>query len=268
MVRDPRYGTATNIWQIGLIMQVLMRKPPNRVPDWQNFTTYQSKATYRLATGGLTVGSILDEGQDGQEGARSLYSRELRSLIAECLLLAPPHRILPRELVERTAEGVSTWQMSLGTTLGPPFPQWQEPVVSAQWLEEQSDVDPLQAAFQALRLQVNQLRQQRAARPPVLPRPAQAGPAGPANAVAGRTLRVIVQTKPKYGGLIRGGHKIFAVENVSEDTTVVQVKDTLERQKCGIKATGMNIMCGRTLMANHQTLGEFPGLNTVRAMDA
>jgi hypothetical protein len=67
----------------------------------------------------------------------------------------------------------------------------------------------------------------------------------------GRTLRVIVQTKPKSGdGLIRGGHKIFAVENVSEDTTVVQVKDTLERQKCGIKATGMNMMCGRTLMAN------------------
>jgi hypothetical protein len=226
MVRDPRYGTATNIWQIGLIMQVPIRKPPNRVPDWQNFTTYQSKATYGLATGGLTVGSILDEEQDGQEGARSLYSRELRSLIAECLLLAPAHRILPRELVERTAEGVSTWQMSLGTTLSPPFPQWQEPVVSAQWLEGRDDVDPLQAAFQALRLQVNQLRQQRAARPPVLPRPAQAqapqaGPAGPANAVAGRTLRVIVQTKPKYAGLIRGGHKIFAVENVSEDTTVV-----------------------------------------------
>jgi hypothetical protein len=86
MVRDPRYGTATNIWQIGLTMQVLMRKPPNRVPDWQHFTTSQSKATYRLATGGLAVGSILDEEQDWQVGARSLYSRELRPLIAECLL--------------------------------------------------------------------------------------------------------------------------------------------------------------------------------------
>ncbi|KAH8758114.1 hypothetical protein BGZ57DRAFT_996250 [Hyaloscypha finlandica] len=65
------------------------------------------------------------------------------------------------------------------------------------------------------------LRQQRAARPPALPRPAQAqapqaGPAGSANAAIGRALRVIVQTKLKYGGLIRGGHKIIAV---------VQVKD-------------------------------------------
>jgi hypothetical protein len=77
-----------------------------------------------------------------------------------------------------------------------------------------------------------------------------------------------VQTKLKYGKLIRGGHKIIAVENVSEHTTVVQVKDVLERQKCGIKATGMSMMCGRTLMANHQTLGGFPGLNTVRALGA
>jgi hypothetical protein len=77
-----------------------------------------------------------------------------------------------------------------------------------------------------------------------------------------------VQTKLKYGGLIRGGHKIIAVENVSEHTTVVQAKDTLKRQKCGIKATGINMRCGRTLMANHQTLGDFPGLHTVRAMDA
>jgi hypothetical protein len=45
--------------------------------------------------------------------------------------------------------------MPLGTTLGPPLPQWQEPVVSAQLLEGQDDFDPLQAAFQALRLQVN-----------------------------------------------------------------------------------------------------------------
>jgi hypothetical protein len=58
-----------------------------------------------------------------------------------------------------------------------------------------------------------------------------------------------VQTKPKYCGLIRGGHKITVVENVSEQTTVVQVKATLERQQCGIKAKGLNAMFGRTLMA-------------------
>ncbi|KAH8770411.1 hypothetical protein F5882DRAFT_442066 [Hyaloscypha sp. PMI_1271] len=73
------------------------------------------------------------------------------------------------------------------------------------------------------------LRQQRAARPPALPRPAQAqapqaGPAGSANAAIGRALRVIVQTKLKYGGLIRGGHKIIAV---------VQVKDALVGRNVG-----------------------------------
>jgi hypothetical protein len=48
---------------------------------------------------------------------------------------------------------------------------------------------------------------------------------------------------------------------------VVQVKDMLERQRCGIKATSMNLMAGRTLMKNFQALGEFPGVDNVRAME-
>jgi hypothetical protein len=77
-----------------------------------------------------------------------------------------------------------------------------------------------------------------------------------------------VQTKPKYDGLVAGGHKMFVVEEVGVNTTVVQIKDILERKGCGINATGMNMMHGTKLMLNHQTLGEFPGLDAVRAMDA
>jgi hypothetical protein len=55
---------------------------------------------------------------------------------------------------------------------------------------------------------------------------------------------------------------------VSEKTTVEQVKDMLERKGCSIKATEMNMMCGRALMRDDQTLGVFPGADAVRVMDA
>jgi hypothetical protein len=293
MVQNPHYGTPTNIWQIGLIMQVLMRKPPGGRPDWPNYTTYKSTATPRLKCGGPTAGSLLDAEQD-YTGCNSIYSRELRSLIAECLILTPANRIPVQELVKRTVDGIASVQMSMGTVLGgPALSKWQEPVLSEQWLSGQNGVDPLASGFEASQIQGNQQRGQHAAtRPPVLPMPAppapprpqaqaqapQAGPAQaagpaarptrPANASPFNRLRVIAQTKPKYSGLVAGGHKIFVVEDVNVNTTVVQVKDILERKGCGIKATGMNMMYGTKLMLNHQTLGEFPGLDAVRAMDA
>jgi len=57
------------------------------------------------------------------------------------------------------------------------------------------------------------------------------------------------------------------LDKVTENTTVVEVKDILEKNRCRIKATGMNLMFG-TLMLNHQTLGAFPGVDVARAMDA
>lgn len=57
------------------------------------------------------------------------------------------------------------------------------------------------------------------------------------------------------------------MDKVTENTTVVEVKDILEKNRCRIKATGMNLMFG-TLMLNHQTLGAFPGVDVARAMDA
>lgn len=201
--------------------------------------------------------------------------------------------------MKRTEQGLNTVQMSMSTVLGPPLGQWQEPVVSAQWLEVQNENGSLPGEFQALQIGGNAKRNRGVKRPPVVAKPVQvvaprggsspegaqaqappaqniqAGPSRPvptppraANAAPRKALRVIVQTKPKYGGLVGGGHKIFTLEPVSEKTTVVQVKDMLERKGCGIKATSMNMMCGRTLMRDHQTLGEFPGADAVRAMDA
>ncbi|KAE9367894.1 kinase-like protein [Stipitochalara longipes BDJ] len=302
-IRDPKYGSATNIWQIGLIMQTLMRR--RRSPDWQNYTMYQSTATPRLANGGKTVGLNLDAEQDYLPYG-SIYSRSLRNLIAECLLLTPASRPSPQELVKRTAEGTDTMQMSKAQILGPPLPQWQEPVVSAEWLQPDA-VDPLAAALRRLQVQP-------ANRPPVIPQPApivpaaaataqaaatqasatqagtiapsqnvaapagdtqaaaaQARPSRPllsnANAAPPRTLRVIVQTKSRFGGMVAGTHKAYTLR-VTEATTVVQVKDMLDRQRCGIKVTSMNLMAGRTLMRDFQTLGEFPGLDNVRAMES
>ena len=262
----------------------MMRR--RRIPDWKTFTMYQSTATERLATGGKTVGMDIDIDQDLNN--RSMYSRSLRNLIAECLLLTPANRPSPRELMRRTADGASRVQMSMGQILGPPLPQWQEPVVSAEWLQPNAG-DPLAAVFGALEVkrrppvktqpvpnappaptaqatttQAGQAAQIGAAQPTAT----QASPARPlpVNANAIRTIRVIVQTKPKYGGIVAGGHKTFALR-VTPATTVVQVKDMLERQRCGIKATSMNLMAGRTLMKNFQTLGEFPGVDNVRAME-
>ena len=59
-----------------------------------------------------------------RRASRGLLPLQLRTALAHRRMPAT-HARLPREL---TAEGVSTWQMPLGTTLGPPLPQWQEPV--------------------------------------------------------------------------------------------------------------------------------------------
>jgi hypothetical protein len=96
----------------------------------------------------------------------------------------------------------------------------------------------------------------------------QAGTAQPADAEPLIVLRVIIETKAIFGGYVGGGHKNFVVGPVDGNTKAGQVKDSLERQGCGIKATAMNLMHGRTLMLNHQALGEFHRLDVARALDA
>lgn len=128
-VPNARYGTCTNIWQIGLVMQCLMRRKYE--PDWPDYEMYQSNGTPRLTRGGHTVGSRQDSKEDST--GSSTYSQALRHLVAECLLLAPANRIPVRELVKRTGDTVGAAQMAQGTILtNPPLAQWAEPVVSAQ----------------------------------------------------------------------------------------------------------------------------------------
>lgn len=308
-------------------MQCLMRR--RRQPDWPNYITYESTATKRLASGGKTVGLAIDEEQDVSKS--SMYSRTLRNLIAECLLLTPANRPPVEELVKRTQECADTMQMSKGQILGPPPPQWQEPVVSAEWFQS---ADPLAAAMGGLQVQSGN----RPSRPPVKAQPApsaqattaqasaapvpatlvpagatqaggtqagavgtvQAGPAQagasqaansplqsfatqlaqaaatqiaarPVQAVAGsnttRNLRVIVQIKGRFGGIVAGSHKTFILP-VNDFHTVYGIKDLLEQRRCGIMAKNMNLMAGRKLMKNYQKLSEFPGVDNIRAMEA
>ena len=98
-----------------MIMQVLMRKPMGKAPDWENYIMYNSTATPRLAGGGKTVRSFIDAEQDYTYS--STYSRELRSPIAECLLLNSSNWIPVQDLVQRTADGVATLRMGMGTVL-------------------------------------------------------------------------------------------------------------------------------------------------------
>ena len=305
-------------------MQCLMRR--RREPNWPMYMMYKSTATERLASGGQTVGLAIDAEQDYL--GSSIYSKMLRNLIAECLLLTPANRPSAQELVKRTKEGAETVRMSQGQILEPPLPQWQEPVVSAEWIET-AGVNPLTAA-------VGAQPGSKPRRPPVIAQPApsaltqattaqtgatrttairlapaganqagtvqagsvQAGatqspnaPAVPAQSVASqlaqaaatsvvpsrplpanvgsasRTLRVIVQTKARYGGVVAGTHKTFALI-VTDEIAVFGIKDMLEQRRCGLKANKMNLMSGRMLMKNFQKLSEFPGVDNIRAMEA
>jgi hypothetical protein len=130
-----------------MIMQVLMRKPMGKAPDWENYIMYNSTATPRLAGGGKTVRSFIDAEQDYTYS--STYSRELRSPIAECLLLNSSNWIPVQDLVQRTADGVATLRMGMGTVLeGQALPVWQGPALSAKWVGGQEAFDLLGNAVQ------------------------------------------------------------------------------------------------------------------------
>ncbi|RDL37451.1 uncharacterized protein BP5553_04884 [Venustampulla echinocandica] len=100
---NPRYGTASNIWQAGLIMLCLIREM--RDVQWDALQCYQSSASIRLITGGLTVGT--DEDQMEDEYGTSRYGNNLRILIAECLLISPESRPSPKYVFYRTKFGIT-----------------------------------------------------------------------------------------------------------------------------------------------------------------
>ncbi|KUJ19058.1 kinase-like protein [Mollisia scopiformis] len=146
-----QFGTPSNIWQVGLIMHVLMRQPHNRSPNWgglrendpDKLQCYTSNMTTRLQTGGNTIGASQDlEAEKNPQ--RSMYSKGLRSLIAECLLINPSKRVPVGELVVRSANHIDAIRIANGTNIGTHAP-YQEPQLSQQWYSNKVNGNPANA---------------------------------------------------------------------------------------------------------------------------
>ncbi|RDW66852.1 hypothetical protein BP5796_09601 [Coleophoma crateriformis] len=105
------YGTASNIWQIGLIMWCLQKWKFE--PDWiyDYMCLYRWDSSDRLSAGGWIVGD--DEDRDlaeGKDAPPSQYSQTLRTTIAECLLVEQSSRIDPKALFHQTKEALENYQ--------------------------------------------------------------------------------------------------------------------------------------------------------------
>ncbi len=89
-------------------MLTLMHRPFGGYFDWRpgELKTYQSNLSARLQAGGYTLGqkdSILEELNNFQP---RLYSEELRTVVAECLLCSPANRPSPDSLFLKTKNGL------------------------------------------------------------------------------------------------------------------------------------------------------------------
>lgn len=154
IVKDPRLGTASNVWQIGMIMYVLMRRSHERMPNWggrgdyhqdrTKLMCYQSTMTPRLRNGGSTIGCSRDYDAE-KNPLDSMYSRELRSIIHECILVSPASRIPAAELVERTGKNLTALNMTKAKANGP-FEDYEEPQLSQRWYSGQLNGNPANAA--------------------------------------------------------------------------------------------------------------------------
>ncbi|KFY40457.1 hypothetical protein V495_05423 [Pseudogymnoascus sp. VKM F-4514 (FW-929)] len=93
-----RYGSHTNIYQVGLIMWcIIMQKvydiPYSDSPEFTNLTGPSKKQA--------TMGA-------GQLETEDQYSETLRGLVAECLIMSPASRPTSVELLKRTRAGLAT----------------------------------------------------------------------------------------------------------------------------------------------------------------
>lgn len=173
---------------------------------------YNSTATPCLAGGGKTFRSFLDAEQDYTNS--SIYSRELRSVIAECLLLTP----FEQDSCPRPRAKNSRWSSNASEGHGRSSRRASAAGLAgagviAQWLGAQDARDLLGDAFHAMQPKKDREGEQRA-RPPIHPQPTpasapqdqvrQAGrtqpsTAQPADAEPLTRLRVIIQTKAIFG---------------------------------------------------------------------
>ncbi|KAE8446826.1 hypothetical protein EG329_011603 [Mollisiaceae sp. DMI_Dod_QoI] len=307
-VSNPRLGTASNIWHIGLIMWVLMRQPYERLPDWGTvgkLLCYISTMTPRLQAGGGTLGSKQDIEAE-QNPKRSIYSKALRSLIMECLLVSPAKRIPPAELVKRTGDQLDAQRMRKGATaLNTNLQRYAEPLLSQRWYSGNLNGNPANApqnqpsavpvvagappppvykqAPAAAQPPPLVLAQPGAAVAPlqVVP-PAVVLPAAPLPPAFGNAgvnqgangplhpvpspLTFIVQRKARFFGM-GGGHTVFNIQNLAATVQVGDVKTTLKRLGAGVEEKNMEMRHGRILMLDNMKLGEFQGLRNVRATE-
>ncbi|KAL2064718.1 hypothetical protein VTL71DRAFT_3856 [Oculimacula yallundae] len=143
-VSGARYSSATNLWQVAIMMHCLMSR--SCFPYWEadsidRLRCYNSTLSARLRASGSTVGNSTDQASEFNANM-SAYSKELRTLIHECLIVNPGQRPPVAEVVRRTGEAIDIARMSMGGLLNQEFKPYEEPTLSARWYSGQNNGDP------------------------------------------------------------------------------------------------------------------------------
>jgi hypothetical protein len=121
----------------------------NRVyePVWETpysgteLQLFQSTLSNRLRVGGMSLGT--DGDRIGENDENPKYSKGLRALIHECLLIQPPSRPTPEMLVARTKRGLESARMTSGMIINQePDPVALQPELSARWYSVGPYPDP------------------------------------------------------------------------------------------------------------------------------
>jgi hypothetical protein len=106
--------------------------------DTESLIIFRSKLSEKLLNSGYTCGYQWDRDEESAN-RNSPYSKELRALINECLLVESTERPSLETLVERTKAGTEGSRLAQQNIIrdqkdedGAPLP-YQEPQLSAQW---------------------------------------------------------------------------------------------------------------------------------------
>ncbi|KAL5322404.1 hypothetical protein ACEPPN_010377 [Leptodophora sp. 'Broadleaf-Isolate-01'] len=143
--RRSETGTATNVWQVGLIIHCLMSR--SHYPIWKTnnidrLRCYKSILSDRLRGDGDTIGNSTDQACEFNP-SMSAYSVEVRTLLHECLLINPHRRPPPSEVIQRSQQAIDLMRMSMGGILHAPFIPYSEPRLSARWYSGQNNGNPV-----------------------------------------------------------------------------------------------------------------------------
>lgn len=117
---------------------MLCLKNRDSEPPWDSqyrgfeLLLFDSTLSNKLRTGGLTIGT--DSDRIAQDDENPKYSKSLRALIHECLLIEPPNRPTAEVLVARTQRGLESSRMAAGTIFDQePDPAPSKPQLSTRW---------------------------------------------------------------------------------------------------------------------------------------